>query len=68
MFAAAEDWELSGKFVAVSVGVLSGSVRAGLVIDGSFLLSFVYLFVYALMSKFSITCFAIENLRMPFVN
>ena len=50
------------------VGVLSGIVKASLVIDGSFPLSFVYLFVYALMSEFSITCFAIENLRMPFVN
>ena len=68
MFAAAEDWELYGKFAAVLVGILSGSVRASLVIDGSFPLSFVYLFVYALMSEFSITCFAIENLRMPFVN
>jgi len=66
MFTAAEDLEAVGQVCcSFWLGFSSGSVRAGLVIDGSFSLSrLFYLFVYAL-SEFSLTFHAFKILRMP---
>jgi hypothetical protein len=56
MFTAAEDWEPWSRFAVVPSWGFVRQCESWPVIDGSLPPSFVYLFVYALMSEFLLTC------------